>query len=152
MPFCSNCGTEVSKDARFCPSCGIELAGVEVMPVREVKRHASLTMCAVLLFICAVIHIINLVDWIAYGDLASSFGQLFFAIFASVSGYFLLKSKKVGGIMGLAYAIITGVVSLTSLASSMELYVAYGFVIDLVFSIVIVILIIIGWKHLQYPR
>ena len=152
MPFCPNCGIEVSEDAQFCHECGTELAGAGTIPVNGVRRHVSITICAVILFVCAVIHIINLVDLIAYGDAASVFGQLFFSIFALVSGYFLLRSRKIGGIIGLAYAIITGAVSLISLASSVELYAVYGFVIDLVFSIAIVALIAIGWKHLQYPR
>lgn len=26
MPYCENCGNEISSDAKFCPNCGKEVA------------------------------------------------------------------------------------------------------------------------------
>ena len=151
MPFCPNCGKEITEGNLFCPDCGTKLAESEARVITEVKRPLSITVCAILLFICAVPHIINMVDFITYGDVATSVIQLFFAIFAFVAGYFLWKSKKIGGIIGIAYAIITAVASLVLVTYLSQGYTVYDF-IDLSFSIAIIILIVIGWKHLKYPQ
>lgn len=152
MPFCPNCGKEVSEGAVFCPSCGSKLAESEVRPTTAKKRHLSITVCAILLFICVVPHIINMVDFMSYGDIAGSISQLFFSIFALVAGYFLWKSKKIGGIIGLAYAIITAIASLVSFAYVPQWYPVIDLIFDLSFSTAIIILIVVGWKHLKYPQ
>lgn len=151
MPFCLNCGKEVSEVAVFCPSCGSKLAESEARPIREVKRHLSITICAILLFICALIHIINMGDFMAYGDFAGSIAQLFFSIFALVAGIFLWKSKEIGGIIGIAYGILSTIALLSFLAYFSEWVTVYGLIIDLFLNTAIIILIIVGWKHLKHP-
>lgn len=151
MPFCPYCGKEITEGTLFCPNCGTKLAESEARAITEVKRPLSITACAILLFICAVPHIIKMVDLINYGDFASSISQLFLSIFALVAGYFLWKSKKIGGIIGIAYAIITAVASIALFAYFSQRYTIYDFIYDLSLSIAIIILIVIGWKHLKYP-
>lgn len=150
MPFCPDCGKEIRESAVFCPSCGTELASREARPITEVKRHLSITICAILLFICALIHIINMVDFILIYDLAGSVAQLFFSIFALVAGCFLWKSKEIGGIIGIAYGIISTIVTLAFLAYFSEWVTVYDVIIDFSLNIAIIILIIVGWKHLKH--
>jgi hypothetical protein len=151
MPFCPNCGKEVSEVAVFCPFCGTELAGPEARPITEVKRPLSVTICAILLFISALIHIINMVDFIIIYDLVGSIGQLFFSIFAIVAGCYLWKSKEIGGIIGLAYAILSTIAVLSFLSFFSEWVTIYGLIIDFSLNTAIIILIIVGWKHLKHP-
>lgn len=151
MPYCPNCGKEVSEVAVFCPYCGSKLAESGARPITEVKRHLSIIICAILLFISALIHIINMGDFMAYGDFAGSIGQLFFFIFALVAGLFLLKSKEIGGIIGLAYGILSTIASLAFLAYFSEWVTVYGLIIDFSLNTAIIILIIVGWKHLKHP-
>jgi len=152
MPFCPNCGKEITEGNLFCPDCGTKLAESEARAITEVKRPLSITVCAILLFICAVPHIINMVDFITYGDVATSVIQLFFAIFAFVAGYFLWKSKKIGGIIAIAYAIITTIAAISLLVYFSQWVTVYDIIPDLSFNIAIIILIVVGWKHLKYPQ
>lgn len=39
MPYCRNCGAELKEDERFCPACGVAVAGFE----RRVERRARKT-------------------------------------------------------------------------------------------------------------
>jgi len=151
MPFCANCGKEVSEGAVFCPSCGSKLAELEARPITEVKRPLSITICAILLFICALIHIINTVDFIVIYDLAGSISQLFFSIFALVAGCFVWKSKEIGGIIGIAYGILSTIALLSFLAYFSEWVTVYGLIIDFSLNTAIIMLIIVGWKHLKHP-
>lgn len=89
-----------------------------------------------------------MVDFVVnYEYLTGSITQLFFSIFALVAGCFLLKSKEIGGIIGIAYAILT---ASDTLLVAQELSV-YWIIFDVSLSIAIIILIVIGWKHLKHP-
>ena len=150
MPFCPNCVKEVSEGAVFCPFCGTKLAESEARPTTETKRHISVTVCAVLLFTSSFIHIINMVDFIAYGDFAGSIIQIFMCIFAAVAGYLLLKSKQIGAIIGIAYSIIS-IISSISLVLQLSAYLTvYDILLDLCLDTATIILIVIGWKHLKH--
>ncbi|MCK4354205.1 MAG: hypothetical protein KAW83_03020 [Dehalococcoidia bacterium] len=140
----------MKEGAVFCPFCGTKLAESGARPITEVKRHLSITICAILLFICALIHIINMGDFMAYGDFAGSIGQLFFVLFALIAGLFLWKSKEIGGIIGLAYGIISTIATLALLAYFSEWVTVYGLIIDFSLNTAIIILIIVGWKHLKH--
>lgn len=152
MPFCPNCGKEIKESIAFCPFCGTKLAESEARATTETKRHLSLTICAVLLFISSLIHIINMVDYIAWGDPATGIIQLFMCIFAAVAGYLLLKSKQIGAIIGIAYSIISIISSVSMSVQFPEYFTVYDIVLDLCLDIATIILIIVGWKHLKYPK
>jgi hypothetical protein len=151
MRFCPNpeCGKEVKEGAVFCPFCGTRLAESEPRPTTETKRHISVTVCAVLLFISSFIHIINIVDFIAYGDLTSSIIQLFMCIFAGVAGYLLLKSKQIGAIIGIAYSSISIISSISLVVQLPAYFTVYDIIFDLCLDTATIILIVIGWKHLK---
>jgi len=151
MQFCPNpgCRKEVKEGADFCPFCGTKLAESEARPTTETKRHISITVCAVLLFISSFIHIINIVDFIAYGDLATSIIQLFMCIFAAVAGYLLLKSKQIGAIIGIAYSIISIISSISLVVQLPAYFTVYDIMLDLCLDTATIILIAIGWKHLK---
>ena len=151
MPFCPHCGKEIREGAAFCPFCGTRLIESEAPPITERKRHLSITACAILLFVCALIHIINMVDFILIYDLAGSVAQLFFSIFALVAGCFLWKLKEIGGIIGIAYAILSTIATLSFLSFFSEWVTVYDVIIDFSLNIAIIILIIVGWKHLKHP-
>ena len=89
-------------------------------------------------------------DFMAYGDFAGSIGQLFFVLFALIAGLFLWKSKEIGGIIGLAYGIISTIATLALLAYFSEWVTVYGLIIDFSLNTAIIILIIVGWKHLKH--
>ena len=151
MPFCPSCGTEVSKHASFCPSCGSKLVESEPRLTTEVKRHPPITACAILLFICALIHFINMIDFALIYELAASIVQLFFSIFALVAGGYLWKRKEIGGIIGIAYGVLQTIATLAPVNFFSEWVTVYGLTIDLCLNIAVIILVILGWKHLQHP-
>lgn len=46
MPFCTNCGAQVSPDARFCPNCGTALAAADAtsqQPREDAPRQEAWT-------------------------------------------------------------------------------------------------------------
>lgn len=150
MPFCPNCGKEVKESIVFCPFCGAKLAESETRPTTETKRHLSLTIGAILLFISSLIHIINMVNYITYGDPATGIIQLFMCIFAAVAGYLLLKSKQIGAIIGIAYSIISIISSVSMSVQFPAYYTVYDMLVDLCFDIATIIVIVVGWKHLKH--
>jgi hypothetical protein len=152
MQFCPNpeCRKEVKEGAVFCRFCGTKLAESEARPTTETKRHLSVTICAVLLFISAFIHIINIVDYMTYGDPATSIIQLFMCIFAAVAGYLLLKSKQIGAIIGIAYTIISIISSVSLVVQYPAYFTVYDIMLDLCLDTATIILIVIGWKHLKH--
>lgn len=146
MPFCPSCGKEVSEYASFCPNCGTKLAQLETLPTASMKRHPTITASAILLFICAFIHFIDMVDYAAmYEDLVSSIVALFACIIAVVAGSYLWKSKEIGGIFGIAYAVLTGIPILFPEVEYLPV------ILIVILNTPIIILIIIGWKHLKHP-
>ena len=149
MPFCPNCGKELRESAIFCPSCGSKLAQSETLLTASIKRHPTITSSAILLFISALIHIINLVNFISIDYLVGSIGQLFFTIFALVAGCYLWKSKEIGGIIGLAYAILRMIATFVFIAYFLEWVDVYGLILDFLLITAIIILVIVGWKHLM---
>jgi len=151
MPFCPTCGKGVSEHASFCPSCGSKLAESEVRPTASVKRHPMITACAILLFICAFIHFVNMVEFALIYDLTASIVQLFFSIFALVAGGYLWKSREIGGIIGIAYGVLQTIATLAFLNFFSEWVTAFDLTIDLSLNIAVIILVILGWKHLRHP-
>lgn len=155
MPRCPNpeCGKEIEEDAVYCPFCGTKLAEVKAQPTAAIKRHVSITACVILLCICFLIHILSIVDFITYGDLTGSIGQLFFGAFALVAAYFLWKSEETGGIIGIIYAILATIGGLSAFLYPEDItfeYTVYDFIIfDVCFNVVLIVLIAIGWKHLK---
>ena len=52
MPFCPNCGNEVSQNDKFCPQCGNRLnveniikGKTEERPARKIEYHGELRKC-----------------------------------------------------------------------------------------------------------
>jgi hypothetical protein len=54
MPFCPNCGNQISEDARFCPECGRPLAVGEA-PIGQGARGKSRKILAAIVIACAVV-------------------------------------------------------------------------------------------------
>ncbi len=57
MPYCSKCGTELSEDAKFCPSCGTAVGPAVAEPVRRRERRpvSTLTIALIVVLVVAVI-------------------------------------------------------------------------------------------------
>ena len=58
-----------------------------------------------------------------------------------------MKSKEIGGIIGIAYAIITAIATL----SIIQEFSVYDIILDASLNIGIIILIVICLKHLKHP-
>lgn len=149
MVFCYKCGREIEEDTIYCPFCGTNLKTKD-QPITKTKRHVSITLCVILLCVFFLLHIFNMIDFMTYGYLTESVGQLFFGVFVLVAAYFLWKSEGIGGIIGIAYAILSiiSVLSLPFVLPEAE-YSIYDIIFDVCSNIVLIILIIIGWKHLE---
>jgi hypothetical protein len=157
MPVCPNCGKEVKEGAVFCPFCGTKLAKSKAQPTTAIKRRTSITVCAILLFVCCLIHILNMYNLIVvWEELVGSSIELFFSVLALVAGCFLWKSKEIGGIIGIEYAILTTLYAVFIGYSDM-LGIEYnllilGIFLDVPLCIAIVTLIVVNWKHLKHPK
>jgi predicted nucleic acid-binding Zn ribbon protein len=55
MPFCPNCGTEVSEDTRFCPECGVPLVVEQVVKAKNKKKIAGIIIACIITIIIIVI-------------------------------------------------------------------------------------------------
>jgi predicted nucleic acid-binding Zn ribbon protein len=56
VPFCPDCGTEVSEDTRFCPECGRPLAAGEVVKGKSRKKLVGIIVaCIVAILLIAVL-------------------------------------------------------------------------------------------------
>ena len=56
MPFCSDCGTEVSEDTRFCPECGCQLSiGQDAKGTGKKKISGIIAACIVALIVIVAI-------------------------------------------------------------------------------------------------
>lgn len=45
MPFCSKCGTEINKGARFCPGCGCNVDEIHIKSQRNMEYEGRLHKC-----------------------------------------------------------------------------------------------------------
>lgn len=150
--YCPNCGREIEENAAYCPFCGAKLEETPAQPPTAIKRHVSITLSVILLCIFFLVHILNMIGFLTEEDLAASLGQLFFGMFALVAAYFLWHSKGIGGVIGIMYAILSTISSL-SLPFSEEIeYSVYGIIFDVCFNIVLIILIVIGRKSLKFGK
>jgi hypothetical protein len=82
---------------------------------------------------------------VTYEDFVSSIVALFGCILAVVAGSYLWKSKEIGGIFGIAYAVLTAIPILFLEGEYLPV------VLIVILNIPIVVLIVIGWKHLKHP-
>jgi len=57
MPFCPDCGTEVSEDTRFCPECGRPLAIVQAVIKGKSKKKLAgiIAACTIAIIVIVVI-------------------------------------------------------------------------------------------------
>jgi len=55
MPFCPDCGTEVSEDTRFCPECGRPLAIGEAVKGKSKKKTAGIIVGCIIAIIVVVV-------------------------------------------------------------------------------------------------
>jgi len=53
MPFCKQCGKEISADARFCPHCGYDQTALPAVPVAGLETKNT-GLAAVLALIAAL--------------------------------------------------------------------------------------------------
>ena len=99
MPFCSKCGTELDKDAKFCPKCGMTTKTTSEhavsKPLRKSKKKHIGTMTIAFIAIIVIVVILGLIStvfllggWSPFGEVVGS-GNLvtkeeFFSDFTSV--------------------------------------------------------------------
>ena len=57
MPFCANCGTEVSEDTRFCPECGhpLLIMGQAGNGKNKKKIAAIIAACIIAIIVIVVV-------------------------------------------------------------------------------------------------
>jgi predicted nucleic acid-binding Zn ribbon protein len=56
MPFCPDCGTQVSEDTQFCPECGRQLAIEQAVKGKSKKRLAGIIVgCLIAIIVTVVI-------------------------------------------------------------------------------------------------
>lgn len=55
MPFCPNCGTEVSEDTQFCPECGRPLAIGQAVKGKSKKKLAGIIAACIIAIIVIVV-------------------------------------------------------------------------------------------------
>jgi predicted nucleic acid-binding Zn ribbon protein len=55
MPFCPDCGTEVSEDTRFCPECGRTLAIEQAVTGKSKKKLAGIIVACIIVAIVIVV-------------------------------------------------------------------------------------------------
>ncbi|MCW4053650.1 MAG: DUF2807 domain-containing protein [Candidatus Bathyarchaeota archaeon] len=83
MTFCSNCGTELDEDAKFCPKCGTATTAPvghsTKEPLRKRKSKPMSTMTIALIAFVAVVAIIGLISivillggWVPFGTVVGS--------------------------------------------------------------------------------
>ena len=62
MPFCPNCGKELSEDTRFCPECGRPVAAGPVVKRERKKKLAGIIVACTLAIIAAIV-LISVKPW-----------------------------------------------------------------------------------------
>jgi len=83
MPYCSTCGGELEKDAKFCPKCGTTIGPPAAMPERRTKREqrrpmSTLTIALIVLLVvvvvvaAAVVAAVLLGFWQPFGQVVGS--------------------------------------------------------------------------------
>ena len=70
MTFCSNCGAELDKDAKFCPKCGMEIMTISERSVSEHLRKSRKkpigTMTIALIAIVVIVVIVGLISTVIF--------------------------------------------------------------------------------------
>jgi len=62
MPFCPDCGTEISEDTRFCPECGLPLAVGEAVKGKSKKKVVGIIVACTIAIIAAIV-LISVKPW-----------------------------------------------------------------------------------------
>jgi len=147
MPFCPNCGVEVSEDCVFCPNCGYNLKPYQAA---SKVRPTGVTVLAILQVINGVIAIIaGLVFIFMYtfisgvvphevpqfmGMLSGLFGLIgglfiFLGVLGFVIAYGYLKGKGWAWTIGLIFAVLGVIGGLISLPSGVITILINGLII-----------------------
>ena len=110
LPFCKQCGKEISQDARFCPYCGADQTSYAMPPIQAGLETKNTGLTAVLALIAGIFGLWG-VGHIYVGKIGKGLALLILGIILEwIVGFFVLFGATFGGMFGYHHYGLAGLV------------------------------------------